>query len=137
MVVSIDSDYIFTIIFFIRGHWYDLQNLRHPSSDIFSEFTMLERHREFINHSEHIGVILNTDGVSVFKSSRVSIWPVFPQIANLPFKILFLPSNIVTCGIWVGQQTCIHFCLPYYITWISFILMVSHSSALKEIKLFE
>ena len=35
---------------------------------------------------EHnISVILNTDGVEVFKSTKVSMWPVLLMINELPF----------------------------------------------------
>lgn len=75
------------------GHWYDLQTVQSNS--------MLH---QSLNKPEHLGVVLNTDGVSVFKSSSVTIWPVYLQIASLLPAIRFLSSNIVTCGIWVGQK---------------------------------
>ncbi len=58
--------------------------------------TMFQSHREFFSKKEHLGVILNTDGVSMFKSSRVTIWPVYIQIANLLPALQVRVSNIVT-----------------------------------------
>ena len=49
-------------------------------------------------------MILNTDGVSIFKSSRLTIWPIYIQVANLLPALQVRLSNIITCGVWVGQK---------------------------------
>ena len=66
--------------------------------------TMFQNHLEFFSKKQHLGVILNTDGVSMFKSSRVTIWPVYIQIANLLPALQVRVNNIITCGVWVGQK---------------------------------
>ena len=40
----------------------------------------------------------------MFKSSRVTIWPVYIQIANLLPALQVRVNNIITCGVWVGQK---------------------------------
>ena len=65
---------------------------------------MFSYNQEFFNCPENIGVILNTDGVSIFKSSKISIWPVYLEIANYLPLIRFRMENMITCGIWVGNS---------------------------------
>lgn len=65
---------------------------------------MLSHNKEFFSCQEHLGLILNTDGVALFKSSRSVLWPVYLQIANLPPPICFRYDNVITCGLWVGQS---------------------------------
>ena len=65
---------------------------------------MFSHNKEFFSHQEHLGVILNTDGVSLYKSSRSTLWPVYLEIANFPPPIRFRCDNVVICGLWVGQS---------------------------------
>ena len=86
------------LLFFCTGHWFDLQN--QPDSqngNKISSTTMLQ------HYPEYVCVILNTDGISLFKSSRITVWPVYLQIANLSPSVQFRQDNIITCGLWVGQ----------------------------------
>ncbi len=50
-----------------------------------------------------IGAIFNTDGVSPFKSSRITIWPIFISVINLAPSVRMLKHNVVTCLLWVGK----------------------------------
>lgn len=45
---------------------------------------------------------LSTDGVPLYKSSSVSIWPVYFVILNLAAEIRMKAENIILCGTWVG-----------------------------------
>ena len=47
---------------------------------------------------------MNTDGVSLYKSSKVSLWPVYLEIANLCPKLRFRHDNVVICALWVGRS---------------------------------
>ena len=38
----------------------------------------------------------------LFKSSKVSLWPVYLVILNLPANIRTNSENVILCGIWVG-----------------------------------
>lgn len=58
-----------------------------------------------VNHSNKlITLTFNTDGVSIFKSSRnSSFWPVQMVINDLDPKIRFQTENIIVCGFWFGS----------------------------------
>ena len=66
--------------------------------------TILNSDHEFFSSQEHIGLIMNTDGVSLYKSSKVSLWPVYLEIANLCPKLRFRHDNVVICALWVGRS---------------------------------
>lgn len=51
----------------------------------------------------NISFTLNTDGVPVFKSSKMSIWPLYMMINELPFKIRKQRENMILCGLWFGD----------------------------------
>lgn len=38
----------------------------------------------FLNHPCHVSLTLNTDGVAIYRSSKVSIWPVWFVVNELP-----------------------------------------------------
>ena len=45
----------------------------------------------------------STDGVPIFKSSHISIWPIFLVINELPYKERKLRKNMLLCGVWIGK----------------------------------
>ena len=65
---------------------------------------MLSHQARFFSHREHLGLILNTDGIPLFKSSKSSAWPVFFEIANLPPTLRFRHDNVLIAGLWVGRH---------------------------------
>jgi len=50
-----------------------------------------------------VGLILNTDGISVFKSSKLSLWPVLLSIVNLSPSIRMNKDYILLAGVWFGS----------------------------------
>ena len=42
---------------------------------------------EFLSSCNNISFCLNTDGVSLFKSSKVELWPIWLEINELPPKM--------------------------------------------------
>ena len=52
--------------------------------------------------SEYPGIIINTDGISPFKSSRMTIWPIIIAFSNLPPKIRMNKNNLVVVSLWIG-----------------------------------
>lgn len=42
------------------------------------------KHKEFLSHPANVSLLLNTDGVSVFRSSKTTLWPVWIVINELP-----------------------------------------------------
>lgn len=51
-----------------------------------------------------ITLTMNTDGVKVFNSSRMSLWPILLQINELPPSLRFLRKNIVLAGLWLANS---------------------------------
>lgn len=61
-----------------------------PSDDMLSDIydgDGYKRHTEFLSHPAHVSLLLNTDGVALFRSSSVSIWPVWAVINELPANL--------------------------------------------------
>ena len=101
-IIIIVSHRLYLYSCIILGHWKDVQCFH--SSSVLSESTALSHHPEFFSFSEHIGVALNTDGVSLFKSSKLSLWPVFLEIVNFGPSIRFRYDNVVICSVWIGRS---------------------------------
>ncbi len=57
---------------------------------------------KFLSIPEHTGLLLNTDGVPIFKSSKTSIWPVYLAITSLPPHIRMNCDYLLLAGIWSG-----------------------------------
>lgn len=53
--------------------------------------------------NESPGIIFNTDGVSPFKSSCLTVWPVIIAFSNLPRNIRMNKDNLVIVALWVGE----------------------------------
>ena len=49
------------------------------------------------------GIIFNTDGISPFKSSLVTIWPVLIALTNLPPNIRMNKDNLITVAVGLGN----------------------------------
>ena len=58
----------------------------------------------FLSDVNNISFIMNTDGAILFKSSNVSIWPLFLIINELPFKERKREENMILAGLWIGSQ---------------------------------
>lgn len=58
----------------------------------------------FFSDKHHLALSLSTDGMPLYKSSPVSIWPVYLVILNLPPSIRMNSENTILCGIWIGSS---------------------------------
>lgn len=58
----------------------------------------------FLSKPEHAALILNTDGVQAFNSSKHSIWPVYLTVANLPPEMRMKERNIILASVWFGPH---------------------------------
>ena len=47
---------------------------------------------------------INWDGISPFKSSTHSIWPLYVVVLNLPPEVRYNPENIFLVGVWFGKD---------------------------------
>lgn len=50
------------------------------------------------------GIIFNTDGISPYKSSRITIWPILLALSDLPPGIRMNKDNIITLALWAGES---------------------------------
>ena len=57
-----------------------------------------------LSSGNNISFILNTDGVPVFKSSKVSIWPLYLIINELPHHKRLAKENMLFAGMWFGDK---------------------------------
>lgn len=58
----------------------------------------------FLSNRNNISLSWYTDGVPVFKSSKVSMWPLCFSINELPFKERVKRENILLAGMWFGNK---------------------------------
>lgn len=69
--------------------------------DLYQE---LFQEGEFLHNNNNISMTLYTDGVSVYSTSRVELWPLCFHINELPYKDRLLKENILLAGIWVSSN---------------------------------
>lgn len=89
------------------GHWNDIQCVQYPQRHyqlLFCHLPQCYNIMQFFACREHLGVIINTDSVPLFKSSRSMLWPVYLEIGNYPPSIRFRTENTIICGFWIGQS---------------------------------
>lgn len=60
--------------------------------------------RGFLSDPNTVSFSINTDGVQIFKSSTVSMWPVFMTMNELPMSERVLKENIIYYGLWIASK---------------------------------
>lgn len=58
----------------------------------------------FLSNPNNISFTWSTDGVPVFKSSKVSMWPFYLRINELPPEKRNRRENIILAGLWFGSR---------------------------------
>lgn len=58
----------------------------------------------FLSKIWNMSFTWNTDGISIFRSSKLSIWPFFLQINELPFADWCKKKNIILGGVWFSDN---------------------------------
>ena len=92
------------------GNWGKIQDShnRERSSAITditdgAEYLKLREENGFLAcPSNNITFTLFTDGIPLFKSSKVSLWPVYLIVNELPPNERFLKKNMLLWGLWQG-----------------------------------
>ena len=76
----------------------------HTISDIY-DGTLYQAWMDngFLSDSSNISLSWYTDGVPVFKSSKISVWPIYLSINELPFEIRKKRENTMLAGLWHGD----------------------------------
>lgn len=57
----------------------------------------------FLSDKYAISGMFNTDGIPLYKSSKVKLWPIFLAINEIPLSQRFSRDNMVLAGIWQGK----------------------------------
>ena len=70
---------------------------------IYKKLINSEHGNEFKNQTA-FSFILNTDGISPMKKSKLTIWPVFLVINELPIESRFCIDNIILAGLSVAEH---------------------------------
>ncbi|XP_061183192.1 uncharacterized protein LOC133191454 [Saccostrea echinata] len=98
-------------LFAQNGFYNNLQGrFRKSFNNSYEDITDGTLYRQLYNNdgplssSDNLSFVLNTDGAPVFKSSKVSIWPVFLVINELPFKIRMKKENMILAALWFGNE---------------------------------
>ncbi|KAJ8671106.1 hypothetical protein QAD02_002365 [Eretmocerus hayati] len=56
----------------------------------------------FLANPDNLSFMWNTDGFPLFKSSKISIWPFFLVINELPYHLRYKKENMLLAGLWFG-----------------------------------
>ena len=51
-----------------------------------------QKHALYLSHPAHVSLLLNTDGVALYRSSKVSIWPVWAVVNELPPTLRYIDT---------------------------------------------
>lgn len=65
-----------------------------------SEYTK----HQFLENYGNISFIFNTDGLSVFRSKHLELWPIYVAMNELPPDLRFKKENLILVGAWFGDQ---------------------------------
>lgn len=63
------------------------------------EYKKFKQNGGFLTNEDHLTLLFNTDGIPLYKSSKVNIGPVFLAINELPLEEQFA-KNIILWGLW-------------------------------------
>ena len=69
-----------------------------------SAYQAMTREGKFLHGETNISCIFNTDGVPLYSSSNVKLWPIFLAINELPPMHRFSRDNLILAGIWQGKK---------------------------------
>jgi hypothetical protein len=62
------------------------------------------QHLDFLSHPANVSLLLNTDGVAIYRSSNVSIWPVWAAVNELPPSLRFLRQHMLLLAIFYSKE---------------------------------
>ena len=102
------------VLFFKRPGFYENLQYRFKRQKKYSDCIediyhgcIYEKHFEddgFLSNTDNISFLSNTDGISLFKSSKISIWPIFLVINELESKHRYKSENMLFAGIWYSSK---------------------------------
>lgn len=98
----------------VSGIWKDIKRNKGAiqagnSHGILSDITDGRAYREllsegqFLSEPNNITVVMNTDGVNLYSSSKVELWPIFLALNEMSPATRFARDNMILVGIWQGK----------------------------------
>lgn len=79
--------------------WTALQKrLRQPTTPNITDVydgQQYKQHSHFLSNPSHVSLMINTDGVAIFRSSKSSVWPIWIAINELPKEKRYVYGYIV------------------------------------------
>lgn len=70
-----------------------------------SFYRFLLEEGQFLAGDSCISGIFNTDGIPLYSSTKVKLWPIFIAINDIPLCQRFARENMVLAGIWQGKAS--------------------------------
>lgn len=92
-------------------------NLRQKcsESDVVNGFVYKQFVEQNVIGENDISIQWNVDGVSLYNSSKISMWPILVTINELKYRTR--KNNVMLCGIWYGaKKPCMNLFLKPFIT---------------------
>jgi len=98
---------------FYRAGFYDALQFRftrtkkYPNNieDIYDgQIYQEQMENGFLRNPNNISFMWYTDGLSLFKSSQFSIWPMFLVVNELNYKARTSRENVILAGLWFGRE---------------------------------
>ncbi|CAF0954149.1 unnamed protein product [Brachionus calyciflorus] len=86
---------------------YQLEEILKNKTDIldYEENSQNEIFKEISkSHSKFVTLTINSDGLSVFKSSNITFWPVYLTVNQLIKKQRFKLKNDIIGGLWMSKE---------------------------------
>ena len=79
--------YVYILHFLDPTFWGHLQQrFRKEDADVLRDVTdgwEYLKHKHFLSEPANVSFLLNTDGVSLFRSSNISLWPIWLAVNEL------------------------------------------------------
>lgn len=97
-----------------KGIWKSIENSKNSirsrqGCSVISDITdgqlyqRLLQDGNFLSGNNHLTAIFNTDGVNLYSSSHVELWPIFLAINELNPAARFARENMLLVGLWQGK----------------------------------
>ena len=98
-------------MYIITDNWDSLRRPSHSAADgeilrdvwDGSALRSLCSNGRFFSNRNNLALSLSTDGVPLYKSSKLSLWPIYLVVLNLPAHIRMNAENMLLCGVWLGS----------------------------------
>lgn len=89
----------------------ELYSEKHRNTDTISDMNDGSLYKELLKDQNFLGgqnnsnltVTFNTDGINLYRSSKIELWPIFLAVNELSPNLRFARQNVILTGIWQGK----------------------------------